>query len=402
MREQHEGNIGGTASGTPPEGGPGVDARDARGLQVNQGSGNSQVNNFGQPSLKDDLRNLNVRDIESAFDEFCKRDRGRQLWLLSEYPRSDELLNLICTRAGYEQCADLLYGMAADRLMQRLGQLQQEHRTEVLKQLATRLAADTEGAPARVREYAAASRGRTAQMLVYMSRLHTGPERGRTTTTVRLLPGPGFILELRDDAATILLKSLLFRYGPAAPDGGRQLIASPTQEAPRLLEQLVTLDAERVTAILIPLDAAMIAACLRHIRMTFARRILHKVSADYTDRYEEILEKLPRPMAAALLGQMSPTARSRAGALDGWTTGWLWIDACLTLLTYAAPILTRLADRGGRRLPATEVRHEVHEIWRAATSHAVKDGDYYRKQRNQLALSTVVLLLSLVVAIALH
>ncbi|WP_182899844.1 hypothetical protein [Microbispora sp. H10830] len=379
-----------------------MDARDARGLQVNQGSGNSQVNNFGQPSLKDDLRNLSVRDIESAFDEFCKRDRGRQLWLLSEYPRSDELLNLICTRAGYEECADLLYGMAADRLMQRLEQLEQEHRTEVLKQLATRLAADTRGAPARVREYAAASRGPTAKMLLYMTRLHPGPERGRTTTAVRLLPGPDFILELRDDAAAALLESLLFRYGPADPRGERHLIASLTQEAPRLLERLVALDAERATARLIPLDAAMIAACLRHIRMTFARRILHTVSVDYADKYGEILEKLPRPMASALLREMSATAKSRARAVDGWTTGWPWLDGFLTLLTYAAPIVTRLADRGGRRLPATEIRHEVHEIWRAATSHAVKDGDYYRKQRNQLALSTVVLLLSLVVAIALH
>ncbi|MEN3536889.1 hypothetical protein AAH991_17385 [Microbispora sp. ZYX-F-249] len=379
-----------------------MDARAARGLQINHGTGNSQINNFAQPSLEDDLRNLSVRDIESAFGEFCKRDHDRQVYLLSEYPRSEELVNLICARNGHDKCAGLLYGMAADRVMQRLGQLESAHRTEVLKRLAFRLATDPERAPARLREYAAENRGRTAHLLYSITRLHDVPERARTFIAVSLLPGPEFVLELPDDSATVLLKSFLFRYGPASADGDRRLIPSLTREGPLLLEQLVALNAERVTELLMPLDASMIAACVRHVRMRFARRILQAASLDFADRYREILEKLPRPMTSALLGEMTATARSRAGALAGWTTGWPWIDACLTSLTYAAPVLRRLVQRGDLRLPAAAVRQEIREIWRAAASHVVRDGRYYRRQRNHLAISTVVLLTALVAAIVLR
>ncbi|MFI6734811.1 hypothetical protein ACIBI9_17935 [Nonomuraea sp. NPDC050451] len=389
-----------TSEARPPEKDSyAVDARYARGVQINSGpGGNSMVNNFfEQPSLDEDLRTLRLRDLEGAFRKFIECGRDRQVDLLSEYERAGEIANLICARKGPAQCAELLYGMAAERFMKRLGELTRDHRSAVMTQLAERLSKDGSGAAVRLREYAAANPGRAAQLLIGITRVDSSSARFRTHRAAQLLPGVEYVLGLKDEMAAALLRALLFRYAVDSASGERYPLPELTRDAPGLLERLVISDVHRTARLMAALGSAkLVAACIRRLRLASATRLLDGLAVVSQTGFEAVLRALPQPMAAVLLGRVSD---SNAASVSGrpWTSGWPWIDAVLALMTYANAIADRLVSRAG--LDASEIRN-IQDIWRAAC-RTVKNSDYYRRQRNHLAGAAVVLFVGLVLALLL-
>jgi flagellar motility protein MotE (MotC chaperone) len=182
-----------------------------------------------------------------------------------------------------------------------------------------------------------------------------------------------------------------------APDLAARAVAGvhASEAAPwlELVERNLAADIIRV------MPPAKASACLQRVNTETAAQLLQRLAAvpESSDGLSATLAALPAWLRGALIDRVAvndgaAAENLRKGARDGYSgvTGWLRIDALLTLLMSIHLVLYRLGRqyRGSQGF-SPALRQQLADaggLWRAMRQSAMDKPPDYRKQRNSIAL----------------
>ncbi|MEU8381704.1 hypothetical protein [Streptosporangium sp. NPDC048865] len=349
-------------------------------MQINYGPAViHQTNTFASPSLDEDLRSLRAHNLAYARRWLIEQDSVRRKKILNEYEKAHEILNDVCEHEGAGAVVDLLYGMNSNRLMWLLERLKSEYQQQVFLQLALRLALDGDTARSNLAEYAKVDPGRTAHLLINVAHIQ---ERG-AGKFYNFLPGIGFLISLPDQFAAPLLDVLVFD-----PRLEGEQMTKRRPEACMVLSRLIEEDIQRAAQLVAKLSPLRRSECVRLLRLAPAVKLLMILAELSLEVATDIVNRVPWPLGRALMGRAAQEA-DRKLERPGRTTSWPWVDGSLAAIASLPYVANRIIHSGEEAAFSLEIRN-VRDTWQAA-SWAVKDSEYYRRQRNHIGWLAIVL-----------
>ncbi|MEV6596447.1 hypothetical protein AB0M36_06205 [Actinoplanes sp. NPDC051346] len=376
--------------------------RNLQGLQLNQAPGNMQINNFAaEVPLADDLRDLADFSTPAAYELFASRSDRRKVQLLAGSDNAPEMFRRFHERQGLDSSVRLLSYLQARRIHFLVRGLQAGPQSMILDRIARSLASQRSISDARAHlaEWAAFAPAVAARLLVQVSGFPpSAAARTGLDGAIDLMPeGPAFLLTLPPRIGAALLERLL-------PWNRATAAAASAMET--LLGHLVMSDSPRTARMVAELKPSAIAWYLRRLRFRAAVMLMMHLSAIAPPAQRQaVLDALPRLWRSALLAGAAgpspgaaepsyPTCRQRPPSLSAWP----WIDAVLTFFLYAGPAMSRILHRSpglvaGVRREATDFRL----LCRAAV-HTARDRDYFRRQRNHVAILAMLSIALVIVA----